>query len=166
MDEFCANKDAQLKRCACSARIHEFDGIKKKLGDVEKKMLDFNERLLAVSMDKEDAIAMSKASEGEQAYQQSDKSESQKILDTIMKKLESTTEETKQASSLAAITLSMDADVFDTIDPNLGAQTVAKEGEALYRDALPACVEMAAEICPADEPRPADTAPEDACPQS
>ncbi|MCL2339180.1 MAG: hypothetical protein FWC51_04490, partial [Proteobacteria bacterium] len=29
MDEFCANKDAQLKRCACSSRVHDFDKQKK-----------------------------------------------------------------------------------------------------------------------------------------
>ncbi|MCL2749307.1 MAG: hypothetical protein FWE50_04520 [Alphaproteobacteria bacterium] len=151
MDEFCANKNAQLKRCACSARVHEFDNIKKTLNAVEERMLDFNERLLAVNMDKEDAEAMSRATEGELAFQQKDKSESQKMLDTIMKKLQSSTAESNESRNLSAITLSMDMDVFDTIDPTMGAETVAKEGEALYKAALPVCQEMAQEVCEEDE---------------
>lgn len=151
MDEFCANKDAQLKRCACSVRIHEFDNIKKTLNTVEDKMLDFNERLLAVNMDKEDAVAMSSATEGEKAYQQEDKSDSQSILNTIMKKLQSTSAETESTNVLSAINLSMDTNVFDTVDSELGAETVVKEGEALYSAALPTCLEMANEVCAEDE---------------
>ncbi len=151
MDEFCANKDAQLKRCACSARIHEFDNIKKTLNTVEDKMLDFNERLLAVNMDKEDAVAMFTATEGETAYQQEDKSDSQSILNTIMKKLQSTSAETESTNALSAINLSMDTNVFDTVDSELGAETVVKEGEALYSAALPTCLEMANEVCAEDE---------------
>ena len=37
MDEFCANKDANLHRCACSSRVHEFDMMK--LEKAEDKML-------------------------------------------------------------------------------------------------------------------------------
>jgi hypothetical protein len=151
MDEFCSNKNAQLRRCACSARIREFAGIKQTLGQLEDKMLDFNERLLAVSMDKEDATAMSTATEGEEAFQQDDKSESQKMLDSIMKKLQTTTAETSNSRDLSAISLSLDSDAFDTIDSFLGAETTTKEGEALYRAALPTCREMAAEVCGEDE---------------
>ena len=60
MDEFCANKDATLKRCACSSRLHEFDGMKKQLEKVEDKLLDFSQRLLTVNMDKEDAMELLK----------------------------------------------------------------------------------------------------------
>ena len=48
MDEFCANKDSNLRRCACSARIHEFDNIKQQLNDAEDRMNEFNQRLLTV----------------------------------------------------------------------------------------------------------------------
>ncbi len=151
MDEFCANKNAQLKRCACSSRVHEFDNIRKTLDDVEEKMLDFNERLLAVNMDKEDAVAMSSATEGEKAFATDDKSESQSILDGIMKKLQSANTETATSNNLSTINLSMDANVFDTIDSDLGIQTTTKEGEDLYNAALPTCLEMATEVCTADE---------------
>ncbi len=151
MDEFCANKNAQLKRCACSARVHDFDNIRKTLDEVEQKMLDFNERLLAVSMDKEDATAMSSATEGEKAFATDDKSESKSILDGIMKKLQSANADTANSNSLAAISLSMDTNVFDTIDSDLGIETTSKEGEDLYNAALPTCLEMATEVCGSDE---------------
>lgn len=151
MDEFCANKDAQLKRCACSKRIHDFDAIRQNLNDAQQKLLDFSGRLLAVNMDKEDVAAMNTATEGELAAQPTDKSASQKMIDDIMKKLQSDSTKTSQMQSLAAITLSMDTDVFDTVDSTQGMATAAKEGEALYRAALPVCVDMAKEVCADDE---------------
>ena len=58
MDEFCANKDAQLKRCACSVRHSEFNKTKSSLNAVEDKLLNFSQRLLTVNMNKEDAEAI------------------------------------------------------------------------------------------------------------
>ena len=75
MDEFCANKDSQLKRCACSVRINEFDNTKRSLDNIEDKLLDFSQRLLTVSMDKEDANALYKPTEGELAFNTKDTSE-------------------------------------------------------------------------------------------
>ena len=83
MDEFCANKDTQLKRCACSTRYSEFKNSKANLDAVEDKLLDFSQRLLTVNMDKEDALAINQATEGELAYDTKDTSESKKILDQI-----------------------------------------------------------------------------------
>ncbi|MBN1324647.1 MAG: hypothetical protein JW974_00260 [Alphaproteobacteria bacterium] len=151
MDEFCANKDTQLKRCACSTRIHDFDKIKEKMSKVEDKILDFNERLLTVNMDEEDAAAISTATDGEVAYQQDDKSDSKSILDQISKKLKASTTDNNFNKDLSAISLSLNTDsAFDDIDSTLGAATSAKEGTALYNAAIPVCREMAAEICDAD----------------
>lgn len=148
MDEFCAAKDTQLKRCACSSRIHDFDNVKKKMTDVEDKMLTFNERLLTVNMDKEDAAAISKATEGETAYQKDDKSSSKKILDEIAKKLKSSTADSDMTRTMGAINLSLDMDsAFDNIDSLQGASTATKEGTALYNAALPICKEMVLEVC-------------------
>lgn len=152
MDEFCANKDAQLRRCACSKRVRDFDKAQQNLEKFENKMLDFNERLLTVSMDKEDAAAINKATEGEQAFQVDDDSPSQKILDTIRKKLDATNADNRDMQSLAMISLSIDTtNVFDTIDSTLGASTATKEGDALYRSALPVCKDIAAEVCSPDD---------------
>jgi len=150
MDEFCANKDASLRRCACSSRLHEFDGYKKALAESQSKLADFQSRLLAVSMDKEDAEAMVKATEGETAYAVKDKSASQKALDAIMNKIEAMPSDGRQAQSLAALNLATmqgSADMFDPVDMTLRADFTAKEGEALYGAALPVCADMSKELC-------------------
>ena len=67
MDEFCANKDAQLKRCACSNRQSEFKTTQKSLNNVENGILDFNQRLLKINMDPADAAAINQETEGEAA---------------------------------------------------------------------------------------------------
>ncbi|MDE5615730.1 MAG: hypothetical protein K2I81_02775 [Alphaproteobacteria bacterium] len=147
MDEFCANKNSQLKRCACSTRLHEFDNVKQQLSNIEDKLLDFNQRLLTVNMDKEDAEALFTATEGELAFNQKDTSASKKILDEISKKLNSGTNDSF-SQSLSAITLSLNTDAaFDNVDSLLGATTTSKEGVELYNAALPICREMAAEVC-------------------
>lgn len=152
MDEFCANKDTQLKRCACSARMSEFDGLKEQMTKIEDKLLDFNQRLLTVNMDAEDASAINTATEGELAFNQADKSDSKKMLDEISAKLNNTFNNSKLDNNLSAISLSLDMDsAFDNLDSMMGADTVAKSGTALYSAALPVCREMAAEVCSDDE---------------
>lgn len=152
MDEFCANKDTQLKRCACSSRVNEFDSVKEQLTQVEDKLLDFNQRLLTVNMDKEDAEAIFKPTEGEIAFQQEDESDSKKLLDEISKKLNTTFDTSTFDSNLAPISLSLNVDAaFDSVDSLAGASTTAKTGTALYSAALPVCREMALEVCSSEE---------------
>jgi len=151
MDEFCAAKDADLRRCACSARINEFDDIKKQLDTAEDKMLDFNQRLLLVGLDKEDATAVNIASDGEKGYSTKDTSESEKLLKKITNSL-NTSNNTKLDNSLAAISLSLDFDsAWDSVDSLGGISTTSKNGLELYNAARPVCVEMAREICSEDE---------------
>ena len=149
MDEFCANKDSQLKRCACSSRIHEFDSVKKQLAATEEKMLDFNQRLLTVSMEKEDAAALSVATEGEEAYLGTkDKSDSKKTLDAIAKKLNTSFDSSNFNTDLNVLSWSLDIDsAFDSVDSLKGSSATAKSGTALFSAALPICREMAAEVC-------------------
>ena len=151
MDEFCANKDANLRRCACSARIHEFDKIKKQLDNAEDKMLDFNQRLLAVGLEKEDAAAINVATDGEKGFAKQDTSASEKILQTITDSLNSSTK-SKLDNNLAPISLSLNMDTaWDNIDSVSGVATSAKSGTDLYNAATPFCVEMAREVCTDDE---------------
>ena len=150
MDEFCANKDAQLKRCACSSRVNEFDTIKKQLSNIDEKMLDFNQRLLTVSMDDKDVAALSVATEGEKAfYDTRDTSGSKRTLDEIAKKLNTSFDSSNFSTTLSgALSWSLDLDsAFDTVDSLGGISTTAKSGTALYSAALPVCREMAAEVC-------------------
>ncbi len=148
MDEFCANKDSQLKRCACSSRINEFDSAKRSLAQVEEKLLDFSQRLLTVNMEKEDAEALYTATEGELAFAAKDTSESKKMLDEIAKKLNASFNDSNFDQSLNAISLSLNVDAaFDSVDSLAGASTTTKSGTELYRAALPVCREMAMEVC-------------------
>lgn len=152
MDEFCANKDSQLKRCACSSRVNEFDDVKAQLSQVEDKLLDFNQRLLTVNMDKEDALAISQATEGELAFQQEDTTASKELLDEISEKLNTTFETDSFDANLAPISLSLNIDAaFDSVDSLAGSSTTTKSGTELYSAALPVCREMAMEVCTADE---------------
>lgn len=152
MDEFCANKDTQLRRCACSARASEFNATKKNLAQIEDKLLDFSERLLTVNMDAEDAIAMNQATAGELAFNSEDKSTSKKMLDEIAKKLNASFDDSNFDQNLNAINLSLNTNAaFDSVDSLMGASTTVKSGTALYSAALPTCREMAAEVCSNEE---------------
>ncbi len=151
MDEFCANKDTNLRRCSCSSRIHEFDSIKKQLSNVEDKMLDFNQRLLTVSMKKEDAAAINKASEGELGFNTKDRSESEKLLSKITDSLNNSSD-SKFNNEMSAISLDLDVDsAWDSIDSTSGIATTSKNGIELYNAATPVCIEMAKEVCSEDE---------------
>ena len=152
MDEFCANKDSQLRRCACSARVNEFDKTKEQLARVEDKLLNFSERLLTVNMDEEDVIAMNQATEGELAFTKDDTSASKKMLDKIAKKLNTSFDDSNFDNSLNAISLTLNTDsAFDNVDSLAGASTTLKTGTDLYISALPVCREMAQEVCTPDE---------------
>jgi hypothetical protein len=147
MDEFCANKDTTLRRCACSTRIHEFDDIKQQLNDTEEKMLGFNQTLLTVSLDKEDALAINSATEGELAFETKDTSDSEKLLKKITDTLNSDSD-SKINSNLSAISLDLDMEsAWDTVDATAGIATTAKSGLGLYNAARPVCLEMAREVC-------------------
>lgn len=153
MDEFCANKDTNLRRCACSSRSNEFDNIKKQMSRVEDKMLDFNQRLLMVNMDAEDVTAINQSTAGEDAfYATTDKTKSKRALDEIAKKLNATFGDDDSGTSLAPISLSLNIDsAFDTVDSFMGSDTTSKSGTALYNAAIPICRETAAEVCSDEE---------------
>ncbi len=152
MDEFCANKDAQLKRCACSGRSNEFKSTQKNLDNVEDKLLDFSQRLLKVNMDPADAAVINQESEGERAHNETrDKTASRKTLDAIAKKL-NTNFDSAETNNASALSWSLDVDsAFDSVDSMGGVSTTAKSGTALRNAALPVCREMAAEVCSNDD---------------
>ncbi|MFQ6727108.1 MAG: hypothetical protein ACLRFF_02010 [Alphaproteobacteria bacterium] len=151
MDEFCANKDANLRRCACSSRVHEFDNIKKQLNKAEDKMLEFNQRLLTVNMDKEDAAAINIATEGETAFNIKDKSESEKILKKITKALDYS-DDSKIGNETSSLYWDLNLDTaWDDVDAFGGIATSSKTGTDLYNAARPVCIEMAKEVCSDDE---------------
>lgn len=153
MDEFCAQKNAQLKRCACSARANEFNATQKSLDKIQDKLLDFSQHLLKVNMDPADAAVINQASEGEKAYLATkDKTASKKLLDEIAKKLNSDFDSAESGGGVGALSWSLNMDsAFDSVDSFSGISTTAKNGTALRNAALPICREMAAEVCADDD---------------
>ena len=122
------------------------------MDQIEDKLLDFNQRLLTVNMDKEDALAISQATEGEIAFLQEDTSASKELLDEISEKLNTTFDTSSFDANLAPISLSLNREAaFDTVDSLAGASTTSLTGTSLYSAALPVCREMAMEVCTADE---------------
>ncbi len=152
MDEFCANKDAQLKRCACSGRANEFKNTQKSLDNVEDKLLDFSQRLLTINMDPADAAVINTESEGERAYNETrDTTASKRALDEIAKKLNTKFDSAGRAD-MSALSWDLNIDsAFDSVDSLTGVSTTAKSGTALRNAALPICREMAAEVCTDDD---------------
>ena len=154
MDEFCANKNAQLKRCACSTRATEFDATQKSLNNVEDKLLDFSQRLVQINMDPADAAVINRATDGENAYYATaDKTASKRALDDIAKKLNSKFDSAEnRIGNMSALSWSLDMDsAFDSVDSLSGIATTAKSGTALRNAALPICREMATEVCAPDD---------------
>ena len=155
MDEFCATKDANLRRCACSSRSNEFNDVKQQMEKVEDKMLDFNQRLLLVNMDAEDVAAINTATEGEDAfYSTRDTSKSKRALDDIAKQLNAKFggDTNSGGGGLGAISLTLNIDAaFDTVDSFMGIDTTTKSGVALYNAAIPICHEIATEVCTDEE---------------
>ncbi|MFQ6778119.1 MAG: hypothetical protein ACLRFI_02380 [Alphaproteobacteria bacterium] len=152
MDEFCANKDTELKRCACSAKYSEYYAKQNKLNEIDDKFLDFNQRLLTVSMSPEDAAVINTATIGEEAYfDTTDKSASKKALDKIASKLNSSFNSSNFDVS-QSFTWSLNSDsAFDSVDSLSGSSISAKSGTALYSASLPLCQEIAAEFCTPDD---------------
>ena len=153
MDEFCANKDAQLKRCACSALKNEFQSTQKSLDAVENNLVDFSQRLLKVNMDPADAAVINQETAGEQAYNATkDKSSAKRTLDEIAGKLNNGFTSAENGGTGLALSWSLGADTaFDTVDSLSGIATTAKSGTALRNAALPICSEMAAEVCDVED---------------
>lgn len=151
MDEFCANKDANLRRCACSSRIHEFDNIQKQLDKAEDKMLEFNRRLLTVGLDKEDAAAINIATEGETAFSIKDRTDSEKALQKITKALDYSPD-SKNENKMSSLSWDLNVDTaWDDVDAFGGIATSSKTGPDLYNAARPICIEMAKEVCSDEE---------------
>lgn len=120
---------------------------------VEDKMLDFNQRLLMVNMDADDAAVINQSTEGEDAfYATRDNSKSKRALDDIAKKLNAKFGESDSGTGLSSLSWSLNLDsAFDTIDSIGGTDTTAKSGPALYAAAIPICREIANEVCDDDE---------------
>lgn len=139
MDQFCALKNDEYRRCSCNARALEFDEIRKNLEQTNAKLSEFTENLDMVGMTAAQATAVHTASDGENAITR-DMSASKALLTAIMNSIRGgDTTVGGSMSDLNSINLS-----FDTSMPLFGlsdsAQVVAAyNGTELYNAVYPSC---------------------------
>ena len=146
MDQFCALKNDEYRRCSCSSRINELITARKSLDDTNAKLSEFTENLDMVGMTAAQATAVHTASDGENALTR-DVSASKALLTAIMNSIrgEDATVAGKW-SDLNSINLSFDtANMFGLNDT---AQVIAAyNGVELYNAVYPSCRTVVASDC-------------------
>ena len=146
MDQFCALKNDDYRRCSCNDRVFELDEVRDVLEQADEKLAVFTENLEVVGMTAAQATAMRKESEGEAALT-SDNSASKALLQAIMNSIrgEDTTVGGKY-SDLNSINIS-----FDTVNAfgmaDAGQAIAAYNGNALYSAVYPQCREAVRADC-------------------
>lgn len=146
MDQFCALKNDEYRRCSCSSRINELSATRKSLDETNAKLSEFTENLDMVGMTAAQATAVHTASDGENALTR-DVSASKALLTAIMNSIrgEDATVGGKW-SDLNSINLSFDTtNMFGLNDT---AQVVASyNGVDLYNAVYPSCRTVVASDC-------------------
>ena len=146
MDQFCALKNDEYRRCSCSSRINDLIAVRKSLDDTNAKLSEFTENLDMVGMTAAQATAVHTASDGENALTR-DVSASKALLTAIMNSIrgEDATVAGKW-SDLNSINLSFDtANMFGLNDT---AQVIAAyNGVELYNAVYPSCRTVVASDC-------------------
>ena len=146
MDQFCALKNDDYRRCSCNDRVFELSALRDTLQDAGAQLTTFNENLDVVGMTAAQASAMRTESEGEAALT-SDNSASKALLQAIMNSIrgEDATVGGKY-TDLNSINIS-----FDTVNAfgmtDIGQAIATYNGLALYNAVYPQCRNMVRENC-------------------
>ncbi len=145
MDQFCALKNDDYRRCSCSNRIIDLAEQRATLNDAGQQLTVFTENLDVVGLNAAQATAMRTASEGESALA-TDTSASKALLQAIMNSISGgDTTVGGKYSDLNVINMSYDfSNVFST-DAN---QIIASyDGKNLYTAVYPQCRNAVAADC-------------------
>lgn len=138
MDQFCALKNDDYRRCSCSNRVLELAASRDVIQETSEQLTVFNENLEVVGMTSGQATAMKTASDGETALA-NDSSASKALLEAIMNSIrgKDTTVGGKY-TDLNSINLS-----FDTINAfsgtSSGQAASTNNGQNLYNAVYPQC---------------------------
>ncbi|MDR2268596.1 MAG: hypothetical protein LBD94_00240, partial [Rickettsiales bacterium] len=158
MDQFCAVKNENYRRCSCSDKIHELEGQQQVLESAAEKVNEFNSGLDAVGMTVEQATAMKKASEGELAMGE-DQSSGKRLLSAIMNSI-SGSGETKVGGGtlekLNSINFEGDSSAFG--GEISGQQLASYNGKTLYTAIYGQCRNVVRTNCTDDALQRAVTA--------
>lgn len=138
MDQFCAQKNDDYRRCSCSNRIYDLSDARDVLTQAGEQLSVFTENLDAVGMTAAQASAMKTASDGEAALT-ADTSASKALLQAILNSIRGQDSSVGgKMSDLNSINISFDtANAFGTMD---SGQAIAKyNGQNLYTAVYPQC---------------------------
>ena len=138
MDQFCALKNDDYRRCSCSNRIDSLMSARDSLVKTGEQITIFNESLDTVGMTAAQAKALHTASEGENALT-SDTSASKALLQAILNSIRGgDTTVGGKYSDLNSINLSFDTSIaFGTGDA--GQIVASYNGQGLYSAVYPQC---------------------------
>ena len=145
MDQFCALKNDDYRRCSCSSRVDALEKQRKVLVDAGEQLTIFTENLDVVGLTAAQATAMRTASEGENALA-SDTSASKALLQAIMNSISGgDTSVGGKYSDLNTINMSYDLSTAFGSDAN---QIIASyNGQELYSAVYPQCRHAVADDC-------------------
>lgn len=145
MDQFCALKNDDYRRCSCSSRIATMENQRATLNDAGQQLTVFTENLDVVGLNAAQATAMKTASEGENALS-TDTSASKALLQAIMNSISGgDTTVSGKYSELNTINMSYDLTTAFGADAN---QIVASyNGQELYSAVYPQCRHAVAADC-------------------
>ena len=138
MDQFCALKNDDYRRCSCSDRIYNLAEHRELIQTAGEKLTVFTENLDIVGLSAQQATAMISASDGESALTK-DTSASKALLQAIMNSIrgDDTTVGGKY-TDLNSINIAFDAsNAFGITDA--GQAIANNNGQELYKAVYPQC---------------------------
>lgn len=148
MDQFCANRDDQYRRCVCSSRLSDVREMQRVLNQTQTQLKDFQDyNIDSVDKTAGEVKAMLTATAGEYAaYKSRDNSDSTNTLQSISSILAGT--RSNALSTAGTLDIAGDINqIWGTTDFISGADISTLEGDKLYNAVHNQCYEMVAESC-------------------
>ncbi|MDR2770169.1 MAG: hypothetical protein LBB08_01835, partial [Rickettsiales bacterium] len=140
MDQFCANRNEQYRRCTCSARLSEMRGRERNFSAATGMIKDFEDNNLhAVDKSPDEVKAMYSATEGESTIKK-DASASAKALSGISDVLSARGGDSEERMGNMT-------EIWGTTDLVGGANLAELESTALYQAVHAQCAEITADSC-------------------
>ncbi|MCL2331129.1 MAG: hypothetical protein FWC61_01125 [Proteobacteria bacterium] len=148
MDQFCAQRDANYRRCICSSRLTDIRQMQRVLAQTQQQLLDFQDyNINSVDKTSAEVKAMLTATSGEYAaYMTKDTSSTADKLAGISSVLAGT--RTNALSTAGTLDIAGDINaIWNTTDFISGADIATLEGDKLYNAVHNQCYDLVAGIC-------------------
>ncbi|MCQ2562365.1 MAG: hypothetical protein MJ158_01990, partial [Alphaproteobacteria bacterium] len=140
MDQFCATVNPDYRRCICSSKINTIQQQQNSISRTNSELQDFqNYNIDAISKTKNEVLAMSTATEGEQAIKK-DTSESGAILQNITDVLQN--QKNNNSNHQTTLNISWSKENFIN-----SADISSLTGEYLYNAVHEQCATLVSQTC-------------------